>query len=194
MGPATKAPSSSTAAQIASLNPVSAGFEAGQGVRQNFDDSGVKGLLSPKPGTAMDALVRTFREHLGRTGQDEVQIHRAPAGSIYDLPELKGNEKLIGWNEVFAPWAKRMGYTTVDQVLNASKWYFAQEDRLRRPPYSLTQAEAQQQLKVALESFANAPGKALRLRVPKTGGPGNPRIGASQTPGPGNVEYRGKGQ
>jgi len=194
MGPATKAPSTGAGAQIASLNPVSAGFEAGQGVRQNFDDSGVKGLLSAKPGTAMDALVRTVREHLGRTGQDEVQIHRADPRSIYDLPELKGNEKLIGWNEVFKPWAQRMGYTTTDQVLNASKWYFAQEDRLRRPPYSLTQAEAQQQLKVALESFANAPGKSLRLRVPKTGGPGNPRIGVSQTPGPGSVEYRGKGQ
>jgi len=194
MGPATKAPPSSAGAQIASMNPVSAGFEAGQGVRQNFDEGGVKGLLSPKPGTAMDALVRTFREHLGRTGQDEVQIHRADPRSIYDLPELKGNEQLIGWNEVFAPWAKRMGYTTVDQVLNASKWYFAQEDRLRRPPYSLTQAEAQQQLKVALESFANAPGKSLRLRVPKTGGPGNPRIGINQTPGPGTVEYRGTGR
>lgn len=194
MGPATKAPKQGAGAQAMSLNPLSAGFKAGQDTRAAFDEGGVKQLVTPQPGSGMSRLVQAFKEALGPTGFDEVKIRKAPAGSIYDSPALKNNEGLKGWNNVFRPWAQRMGYTTVDQVLSASKWYFAQEDRLRRPPYSLTEAEAEKQLKMALESFANAPGKALRLSVPKTGGGGNPRIATSQGAAPGTVEYRGKGR
>ena len=169
--------------------------------QQKADPYGFASEVPPKSAsvvTDLDTYQWTDDAWMAARGQTE---YLAEPVSIYEVhlgSWLRGpHNTYLTYRELavkLVDYAKRMGYTTVDQVLNASKWYFAQEDRLRRPPYSLTQAEAQRQLKVALESFANAPGKALRLRVPKTGGPGNPRIGISQTPGPGTVEYRGTGR